>query len=101
MKQIALMTLATIAGKIDNGMRILLASESAKEMVLKPINLLTELMMAGVSAYGVWIIIKAVPDITDGWSNKDDTGFRNAAMRFFGGLIIAALDPILHWLGVM
>lgn len=101
MKQITLMTLANIVGQMNRSMGIILASGNVEEQILQPINLLTELMLAVVSGIGIWMIIKAVPDFADGWMNKDGSGLRNAGMQIIGGLIVALIDPLLHWLGIL
>lgn len=66
---------------------------------VKTIRLLSSLMLAIVSAYGVFVIIKNIMDLGPAIEQKDTASIGSAVKGIIGGAIMAFAGGILSFLG--
>lgn len=79
---------------------LLMKAMLSVEQILMPITIVKQLVLAAVSAVGIFIIAKGFGELGDALPAKDSSGIRNAVLQIIAGIIVAAMDVVLNMMGI-
>lgn len=79
---------------------IMIANAVVTEAVTQPLRNFVSLLLAGVSIWGIVIIIKNVTVIATALKDNDDNGISSGLKGAFGGLLLAGIGGLLSFLGI-
>ena len=68
--------------------------------VLQPLNVIKNLLLAGVAFYGAFLIIKGITTVSDGFHQNDSQSQRTGVFMIIGGLLCVSIGTILTWMGI-
>lgn len=80
-----------------NGLKIVMESADA---ILKPIETLKQLLLSVVSLAGIFVVVKAIMELSDGIQAKDTSAIRQSVLQLAGGLMLALIGVTLTILGI-
>lgn len=73
---------------------------NAVDEVLGPLNLLVTLILGIVSLIGVIMTVRSVSDLSTALQDRDTNSIKSAGLGVAGGFVMAAIGPVLKFLGV-